>query len=91
MNPTQTTLYAISPSLIARVPVVDCASRSTCYDCVVGPACGWCTLSNKCTLQSECPDNHKPLYFVAEDHMWCPAASIEESVVSMTSTKEVVS
>ncbi|XP_063727006.1 plexin-A4-like isoform X4 [Symsagittifera roscoffensis] len=55
-NPEKNFAVFFTRNQLAKMPIHDCLSHSTCGSCVSsgGPYCGWCTLQNKCTDQRDC-------------------------------------
>ena len=46
---------------VYTVPVVNCTRSDSCVECVdfyPNPLCGWCTLEQKCSRQSQCQNSH---------------------------------
>uniref|UniRef100_A0A8C5NCD7 Plexin-A2 n=1 Tax=Gouania willdenowi TaxID=441366 RepID=A0A8C5NCD7_GOUWI len=50
-------LYVMSDSQVAQVPVEACDQHSTCSECLSSgdPHCGWCVLHNMCSRRDRCP------------------------------------
>lgn len=74
----QPDLYVMSTSRVVKFNVRDCSKRTNCIDCLAGPDCGWCTLANMCSLESECKSKDqaiadRPGSFVNDSSTNCPS------------------
>ncbi|XP_062614166.1 plexin-B-like, partial [Saccostrea cucullata] len=53
---SQMYLFVMSDRKVAKIPVQNCTQYAKCRDCLLSndPYCGWCVLSHRCSLKSDC-------------------------------------
>uniref|UniRef100_A0A8C5HFW9 Plexin-A2 n=1 Tax=Gouania willdenowi TaxID=441366 RepID=A0A8C5HFW9_GOUWI len=61
-------LYVMSDSQVAQVPVEACDQHSTCSECLSSgdPHCGWCVLHNMCSRRDRCPRAEETFRFASD-------------------------
>ncbi|XP_065209456.1 plexin-A4-like [Planococcus citri] len=62
-------LYVMTKKKLVKVKIHNCDKYNTSYACwaTKDPHCGWCFLSNKCCLKSECDVEQNPTDWVSFD------------------------
>ncbi|KAI6654203.1 Plexin-A4-like isoform X2 [Oopsacas minuta] len=70
-------LFAITNSNLYRIPVSDCGRHDNCMECVQDrdPLCGWCSVQNECTRQSNCTNNNLTNRWIQDEVTECLAVT----------------
>ncbi|KAI6661542.1 Plexin-A4-like [Oopsacas minuta] len=70
-------ILALTPRELLRIPVSDCGRHDNCMECVQDrdPLCGWCSVQNKCTRQSNCINHNLTNRWIQDDVTECLAVT----------------
>ncbi|XP_067907439.1 plexin-D1 [Heterodontus francisci] len=85
----KTYLYVMTTYQISRVKVASCDQYQSCRECL-GAAdahCGWCTLESRCSLQQDCVNSTKSLFWtsLSSGIQQCPSMNIVPSEIHIAS------
>uniref|UniRef100_A0A803SY08 Plexin B2 n=1 Tax=Anolis carolinensis TaxID=28377 RepID=A0A803SY08_ANOCA len=69
LDATHENLYVMTTNKVFRLPVQECASYSSCNQCIQAqdPYCGWCVTEGKCTRKKDCERSAR-----AKNWLWSP-------------------
>ncbi|KAI6654202.1 Plexin-A4-like [Oopsacas minuta] len=70
-------ILALTPRELLRIPVSDCGRHDNCMECVQDrdPLCGWCSVQNECTRQSNCTNNNLTNRWIQDEVTECLAVT----------------
>ncbi|XP_078066264.1 plexin-D1 [Mustelus asterias] len=89
----ETYLYVMTRYQVSRVKVATCDQYQSCQECLSADDayCGWCTLESRCSLQQECVNSSKSLFWttLSSGIQLCPSMNIVPSEIHVASKAQL--